>query len=647
MSHRDPAAQSGWPRRVLGEDDSDLPADDEVREQPPASRGPDAARCLVDAALEGTDAADLLERLTAGAGFALVVRVPTAAWVEPLEEAFARLDRRLRIFARDGGSKSHNADVGNEEVGGDLSSGHSVVGIASSISLLPKALAVAADASIGIKVDAGIVADAVARFVGGAPAPEAVEGLGSLDFHDLVSAFRAGSTASEIYARLRRAAGRPGRPREERLPRLVDAVEYGVARNWGLALCREFEEYRAGRIAWSDVSANAVFAGATGLGKTYFARILARELGIELVATSISEIFASSSGFLDGCIKQLREINSRCEASAPCAILWDEFDALPSRASLSNDRSASFWTPVLTEFLLNLDSAGSGERPGLCVWAATNHVERVDPALLRPGRLGRVIHFSAPDPAGISSILRHHLGRDLAGVDLAQLGQIGIGQSPAELAAVVKNARAAARQAQRALAFDDLVDALTPPLRMDEQTLRRVAHHEGGHVVVALALRVDEVVGAAVGGGGDGFGRTLMRRRDGVETRSTIEDRVCAGLGGRAAEAVIYGDCSANAGSDLAAATEAIAGLHASAGLGGGLAYLGDEKAAASMLRVDRILREAVDKDLARLQARAIDIVRAHRLALEAVASALADRRHLTGEQVRKIFADKAPGTPP
>jgi hypothetical protein len=640
MSHGDHAAKTGWPRSIHGKQYFDR-HDEEEREAPPPSRAPDAAECLVAAALGTAGATAILERLAAGAAFALVVRVPSAAWVEPVADVFETIDDRLRIYARDGSSKAtHKADVGNGEVGEHLSSGRSVVGIANSIAMLPRALAAAADASIQIKLDAAVVADAVARFVGDAPAAETVEGLGSLDFHDIVSAFRAGSTAAEIYGRLRTAGARLHRRGGDRLPRLTDAVEYSEARDFGLALGRSFEDWKAGRVEWGDLSEkNCVFAGPSGLGKTYFARVLAAHLGIPLIASSISETFASSAGFLDSVIKAIRDTFARAECNSPCVLFWDELDALPMRAALTDGRSSSWWTPVVTEFLTLLDSAVASDREGVFVWAATNYAERIDPALVRPGRLDRTIHFAAPGPAGIASILRHQLGPDLAGVDLAQLGQIGIGRSPAELSAVVKQARSVARQARRALAYDDLVDALVPRTYFDPATLRRVAHHEAGHVVVALALRVDEVVAAAVGGAGDGFGRTVIRRRDGIETRATIEDRVCANLGGRAAEAVIYGgDCSANAGSDLATATEAIAGLHVSSGLAGELAYLGDEKAAATILQIDRTLRESVNADLSRLQARAIDIVRRHRDSLDAIAAALAARRHLTGDQVRAIF---------
>jgi cell division protease FtsH len=641
MSDSDEASRRKPPigrhRPVLGEHDFDAD-EDEVEEEPSDPSRPDAKLCLVGAALEKAAITDVLARPTSSGALAIVVRVPSAAWVNPVEDAIGRLDRNLRIFARDGSNKAiHKADVGNDEVGKNLSEGRSVLGIASSLAMLPRVLTVAADVNIEIRADADILADAVSRFVGDAQVAEAVDGLASLDFHDVISAFRAGSSAADIYARLRKAASRLSQPRGDRLPRLADAVEYGRAREFGLTLCREFEDYRAGRTAWHNLSANCVFAGKTGQGKTYFARILANEMGIPLISTSISEMFATSAGFLDFIVKAVRETFQRAEASAPCALLLDEYDALPSRVNLDS-RSSTWWTPVVAEFLLCLDSAVSGERAGLCVWAATNHIEKIDPALLRPGRLDRVIQFTAPGPDGIASILRHQLGSDLTGIDLVPLGQIGIGRSPAEIASAVKSARSAARQAKRVMEYDDLVDAMAPRANLDAATLRRVAVHEGGHVVVALALDVDEVVAASIAQAADSFGRTVMRRRDGIETRATIEDQVCTNLGGRAAEMVVYGDCSANAGSDLATATEAIIGLHASTGLGDGLAYLGDAKAVAETLRVDRILRDTVNADLARLQARAVDILRTHRAALDGIALALAERRHLTGDQVRAIF---------
>lgn len=611
---------------------------------------PDGVRCVVDAVLAAAMSDDTQRCLAVGEALAVVIRVPTGAWVAPVEAAIERINPQANVFARDGSNRSgHKADVGNGDVAKHLAKGRTVVGIAPSPATLPRALVAAADLTLELKIDDRILARAVARFVGATDeSQETIDGLATLDLHDISAAFRAGSNAREIVERIRRAARRLSSPRVDRLPRLVDAVEYGRARDWGLALGCDFSEYNLGLLKWNDLGPNALFAGAPGLGKTFFARVLCAHLGIPLIPTSLSDIFATSAGYLDSVIKGIREVFARAEAAAPAAILWDELDSLPMRAELDDGRSSSWWTPVVTEYLTLLDSAAGGARPGVFVWAATNYPERIDPALIRPGRLDRIIEFTEPGPDGIVSIARHHLAGDLAGIDLTAIGPLGLGRSPAEIAAAVKAARGVARAEKRALVYDDMVEALAPRVDLDAATLRRIAEHEAGHVVTALAAGPDEVIAVDVVGNEGAFGRTIFRRRQGITTRSTVENRAIVHLGGRAAEAVVYdGDCAANAGggetSDLALATEEVASLRLSMGLGDGLAYLAEPGAAKGLLRLDARLRAAVDADLARLHEIAVGIVRRHRASLDAIAAALVARRHLSGDEVRAIFASHPP----
>ncbi|MET4260009.1 cell division protease FtsH [Bradyrhizobium sp. S3.12.5] len=646
---QEPRSTDDWD--IAGEDSDSVVAPPEEAENYAPRERLEPVRCIVDAALDAALSDDVRTRLSGPEAVAVVIRVPAAAWVAPVETAIERLNPRARVFARDGSNKSgHKSDVGNGEVAGHLARGRTVVGIAPSIAMLPRALVAAADLTVELKIASDIVGRAIARFTEVATAPEGIEKLGHLDLHDIVSAFRGGSKPAEIVERLDRTALRLSSPRTDRLPLLADAIEYGRARDWGLALGKDFSEYQKNSgLAFRDIGANALFAGAPGLGKTYYCRILCAHLGIPLIATSIAETFATSAGYLDSVIKAVRDTFAKAEASAPCAILWDEIDALPSRATLGrNSNLSSWWTPVVAEFLTLLDSAAGGDRPGVFVWGATNYPDRVDPALIRPGRLDRVIHFAEPGPDGIVSIARHHLAGELAGVDLAPIGQLGLGCSPAEIAGAVKTARSAARAAKRAIAYDDLVEALAPRVDLDARTLRRIAEHEAGHAVTAIALSVDDVVAVDIGGDRGALGRTVMRQHTLIETRATIESRVVAQLGGRAAEVVIYdGDCSANAGggesSDLARSTEAVAALRVSMGLGDGLAYLGDPASAMQALRFDPKLKAAVDRDLATLHARAVEIVRRHRKALDAIATALVERRHLSGDEVRRIFAKHSP----
>jgi hypothetical protein len=105
---------------------------------------------------------------------------------------------------------------------------------------------------------------------------------------------------------------------------------------------------------------------------------------------------------------------------------------------------------------------------------------------------------------------------------------------------VVAQARSAACEAGRSLRYGDLVDIIVPRPDLDDATLRRVAVHEAGHAVISLAPGSDEVLaGRGRRKPGQGFGRKLLRQRGGIETRSSIGDRVCAHLDGRAAEALL------------------------------------------------------------------------------------------------------------
>jgi MoxR-like ATPase len=99
------------------------------------------------------------------------------------------------------------------------------------------------------------------------------------------------------------AAAINGASTTERLPRLEEAVEYGEARIWGMALKRDIRDYCARRLDWQDVDRGAVLFSEPGLGKSLFARILAQACGVPLVAFSISDLFANSPGYLDSVIK--------------------------------------------------------------------------------------------------------------------------------------------------------------------------------------------------------------------------------------------------------------------------------------------------------------------------------------------------------
>lgn len=580
-----------------------------------------------------------------------VIRVPGSAWVSIAESYIEiRFAKNWLIITRDEKRRSHDkADVANDEVSTALSNGCSVLGIAANTDLLPATLIAGADQTICLERPNGkIVEDAIRRFTGAHPHASISDGIISgLDFYDLVAAFRPKSKPSAIVARLEAASNVRGDASTvyNDVPVLRTAVEYGAARDWGLALAQDIRDYRAGLIPWSEIDRGAVLYSDPGLGKSLFARILAAECKLPLVITSIAEIFATSSGNLDGYIKGIRDVFARASTLAPAIMFIDELDALPSREKLSG-RNTDWWLPVITDFLLQLDSVVSHQREGVIVVGATNYIDNIDYALLRPGRLERVIHIKRPDLAGTVNILQFHVrGSNFAEADLIDIGRRIEGSTGAEIMMLVRSARRLARQKQRKLAIDDLWSVAVPYDNDSPGHLFRKSVHEAGHAVLAIALRVGILKKVVVIGDNDESGGRTQVEWDSrfSPTRSQIEDHVTMMLAGRAAEKIVIGEESVAAGgsehSDLAKATRLIAGFHASAGLGQSLLYLASLDDALEYMKFDFELRHHVEEHLQDLQQRAFQLVEKHRVAIETVAAVLRDRRYLSGEAVRELFA--------
>lgn len=383
-----------------------------------------------------------------------------------------------------------------------------------------------------------------------------------------------------------------------------------------------------------------------GLGKSLFARILAKACGVPLVAYSVADLFASSPGYLDSVIKASRQMFERAAAIAPCILFLDEIDALPNRATMS-PRGADWWTSVITDFLLSLDNAVAGKRAGIVVVAATNNIKGVDAAILRPGRLERAIEIQRPDYGGTVNILCHHVNGALTDADIGDVAHLLEGATGAEIMMAVRGARRIARYGGRPLKRDDLLQAIAPPEDMPHATLNRICIHEAAHAVAAIVARSGVVKRCIVGGAGAAGHTLIWTDPHEMPTRDSVERRAVVLLCGQTAEQHIIGDAALGAGgehqSDLARATQLVATLHASAGLGDTLTYLVSHEEALTAVREDRELRSTVELHLRALQVRADELVCRYRDAIIAIADQLSTRRQLSGDEVRRIFDAMAP----
>ncbi len=292
----------------------------------------------------------------------------------------------------------------------------------------------------------------------------------------------------------------------------------------------------------------ALLVGPPGTGKTLLARAVAGEANVPFFSMSASEFVEM---FVGVGASRVRDLFNQARQSAPCVIFIDELDAVGRKRSMrvtGNDERDQ----TLNQLLVELD--GFDSRQAVVVLAATNRLDILDKALLRPGRFDRHITVSPPDRVGREAILRVHtrntpLHED---VSLEHLARMTTGMTGADLANLVNEAAlSAARLDLEGVTHACFEDALARvqlgalrPLVMSEQERRIIAIHEGGHALVAHHLpEADRVNRVTILPRGQSLGVTQFTAEEDRYnySRETLMARIAVGLGGRVAEELTFG----------------------------------------------------------------------------------------------------------
>ena len=308
-----------------------------------------------------------------------------------------------------------------------------------------------------------------------------------------------------------------------------------------------------------------LLVGPPGTGKTLLARACAGEAGVPFYSISGSDFVEMYVGVG---ASRVRDLFDKAKKSMPCIIFIDEIDAVGRQRGAGLGGGHDEREQTLNQLLVEMDGFTANE--GVVVLAATNRVDILDPALLRPGRFDRQVYVGLPDIKGRRDILAVHArNKPLAeDVDLDKLVKGTSGFTGADLENLLNEAALlAGRRDEKAITMDDLqksvIKVIAGPEKhsrvIPEHERRLTAYHEAGHAVVMHALPdLDPVHQITIVPRGQAGGMTIYLPDEDRSylSRSYLLDNIAGLLGGRAAEQLVLGDISTGASNDISRATQ-------------------------------------------------------------------------------------------
>ena len=309
-----------------------------------------------------------------------------------------------------------------------------------------------------------------------------------------------------------------------------------------------------------------LLVGPPGTGKTLLAKAVAGEAGVAFFSISGSDFVEM---FVGVGASRVRAVCEEAKKNSPCIVFIDEIDAVARRRGTGMGGGHDEREQTLNQLLVEMDGFGVNE--GIIVMAATNRVDILDPAILRPGRFDRKVAVGRPDVRGREEILKVHakdkpLGED---VDLRRVAQTTAGFTGADLENLMNEAAIlSAREGRRFIRQSDIdrafvkvgIGAEKRSKVITEKDKRITAYHEAGHAILFHVLPdvgpVHTVSIIPTGVGAAGYTMPLPERDEMFNTRGKMLQNIMVDLGGRIAEELIFDDITTGASQDIKQATQ-------------------------------------------------------------------------------------------
>ena len=408
-----------------------------------------------------------------------------------------------------------------------------------------------------------------------------------------------------------------------------------------------------------------LLVGPPGTGKTLLARAVAGEAKVPYFSLSGSEFVEM---FVGVGAARVRDLFRQAETKAPCIVFIDELDALGKVRMQSPMGGHEEREQTLNQLLAEMD--GFDSKKGVIIMAATNRPEVLDPALLRPGRFDRQVVVDKPDVKGREDILRIHVKHvKLAeAVDLKIIATRTAGFAGADLANLVNEAALLAarrdKTAVEASDFDEAIDRVIAGLEkkraMNPRVRRIVAFHEAGHAIVASVLPdtdpVHKVSIVQRGIGAIGYTMQLPVEDRYLLTKRELENQLAVLLGGRSAEAIVFGEVSTGAQNDLLRATDVARAMVTEFGMSDAIGPVNHEGHRRSTFIETPFMPErgayaeetarVIDAEVKRLvsgaETTARQILSDRRAFLESFSERLLEKEVIEGDELRRLLHTEA-----
>ncbi len=383
--------------------------------------------------------------------------------------------------------------------------------------------------------------------------------------------------------------------------------------------------------------------GPPGTGKTLLAKAVAHESGARFYSQSAAGFVEMFAGLGASRVRRLFRIARKNE---PAIIFIDELDAIGGRRGMDMSGEKD---QTLNQLLIEMDGFNSSGR--VVVIAASNLLDKLDPALLRPGRFDRQIYVSPPDVRDREAILEVHTrDKDLDGVDLDLIARQTSGLTGADLANICNEAAifAARRGAERIAAqdFDHALERVIAGAQsrrvLSDHERAVVAYHEAGHALCGELLpSVDPVHKISIVPRGRALGYTLNLPDEDryLKTRDELIDFMTMLLGGRAAEQAVFGDVTTGASDDLRRVADIANAMISDYAMGTSGAVIGSDAAATVSDLTLRIRDEEREQLVHESRAAARDLIETHREKLDELAAELLSHEVLERPTIDRIMA--------